>query len=146
MLIKDERQLCYYDGGVGTLVDPMSLTHLRKLLRRNLDAASGHSYRLFLFGFSRGAYTVRDADDRSRPDPYGPMHDELHKKGRKLLKLTLRRAWDDKRHRLVWRRPHFGTRRQIPEGSSIHRSVIVRRDRAALNYHPRFPASYDIID
>jgi uncharacterized protein (DUF2235 family) len=71
-------QLLYYDGGVGTLIDPMSMTRLRKWLRRNLDAAIGHSLRgnfcnayrflaehyqpgdrIFLFGFSRGAYTVR---------------------------------------------------------------------------------------
>lgn len=78
MLPRDERQIAYYDGGVGTLIDPTSITRWRKLLRRKLDAGIGHSLRdnfcqayrfiastynsgdrIYLFGFSRGAYTAR---------------------------------------------------------------------------------------
>jgi uncharacterized protein (DUF2235 family) len=77
-LVCDEGQLCYYDGGVGTLVDPTAITRIRKLIRRKIDLAIGYSLRdnfckayrflarryepgdrIFLFGFSRGAYTVR---------------------------------------------------------------------------------------
>lgn len=78
MLVRDESQLTYYDGGVGTLADPAAISAFRKVLSRRLDAAIGmgirdnfcHAYRflarnyqpgdkIFLFGFSRGAYTVR---------------------------------------------------------------------------------------
>jgi len=73
-----EEQVCYYDGGVGTLVDPTAISFLRKFIRRKIDMAIGYSLRdnfckayrflvrhyrpgdrIFLFGFSRGAYTVR---------------------------------------------------------------------------------------
>jgi uncharacterized protein (DUF2235 family) len=78
MLERDERQVAYYDGGVGTLVDPAAISVLRKYFSRRLDAAIGlrvrenviAAYRflvrtyqpgdqIYFFGFSRGAYTVR---------------------------------------------------------------------------------------
>jgi uncharacterized protein (DUF2235 family) len=78
MLERDQRQATYYDAGVGTLVDPAAISLLRKYLSRRLDAAIGlrvrdnviaacrflaRTYqpgdRIYLFGFSRGAYTVR---------------------------------------------------------------------------------------
>jgi uncharacterized protein (DUF2235 family) len=78
MLERDGRQVAYYDGGVGTLVDPAAISRVRKSLSRRLDAAIGlrvrenviAAYRflslnyqpgdrIYLFGFSRGAYTVR---------------------------------------------------------------------------------------
>ena len=78
MLERDQRQVTYYDAGVGTLVDPEAISVLRKYLSRRLDAAIGlrvrenaiAAYRflgrtyqsgdqIYLFGFSRGAYTVR---------------------------------------------------------------------------------------
>lgn len=74
----DGEQITYYDGGVGTLADPMSITAVRRLVRRRLDSAIGFSLRdnfceaysflarvyapedrIFIFGFSRGAYTAR---------------------------------------------------------------------------------------
>ncbi|CAG1005859.1 hypothetical protein PHYC_03269 [Phycisphaerales bacterium] len=74
----DQTQIGFYDPGVGTLGDPRILTPLRKQLRKRLDGAIGYSIRdnfieaysfiarhyqdtdrLFLFGFSRGAYTAR---------------------------------------------------------------------------------------
>lgn len=77
-LIRDERQIAYYDAGVGTLADPAAITRTRKLISRKLDSALGltvhenfcEAYRflartyqpddrIFLFGFSRGAYTLR---------------------------------------------------------------------------------------
>ena len=78
MLVRDDRQVAYYDGGVGTLVDPAAISTVRKYFSRRLDAAIGlrvrenviaayrflvRTYqpgdRIYLFGFSRGAYTVR---------------------------------------------------------------------------------------
>ncbi len=78
MLERDPRQVAYYDAGVGTLVDPAAISVARKFLSRRLDAAIGlrvrenviAAYRflvstyqagdqIYLFGFSRGAYTVR---------------------------------------------------------------------------------------
>jgi uncharacterized protein (DUF2235 family) len=78
MLERDQRQIGYYDSGVGTLADPAAISALRKYLSRQLDAAIGlrvrdnviaayrflaQTYqtgdRIYLFGFSRGAYTVR---------------------------------------------------------------------------------------
>jgi len=78
MLERDEGQVAYYDGGVGTLVDPAAISVFRKYLSRRLDAAIGlrvrenamaayrflaRTYqdgdRIYFFGFSRGAYTVR---------------------------------------------------------------------------------------
>jgi uncharacterized protein (DUF2235 family) len=72
------KQLLYYDPGVGTLPEPGVWTRLGKAVSRWLDLAFGtgltrkveaaYSYlmdwwepgdRVFLFGFSRGAYTVR---------------------------------------------------------------------------------------
>jgi uncharacterized protein (DUF2235 family) len=78
MLERNDRQLGYYDAGVGTLVDPAAISVFRKYFSRRLDAAIGlrvrenviAAYRflartyepedqMFFFGFSRGAYTVR---------------------------------------------------------------------------------------
>ena len=78
MLVRSDAQVCCYDGGVGTLSDPSAITALRRRIGRNLDAAVGLSIRdnfieayrwlslnyqpgdsVYLFGFSRGAYTVR---------------------------------------------------------------------------------------
>jgi uncharacterized protein (DUF2235 family) len=78
MLVRDPGQVLYYDAGVGTHADPTAQWPLRRLIRKRLDAAIGVSIRdnvvdayrflartfvdgdnIFLFGFSRGAYTVR---------------------------------------------------------------------------------------
>ena len=77
-LERDEAQLTYYDPGVGTLKDASALTWHRKMVRWVLDLAAAHSLRdnfieayafiarhynpgdrIFIFGFSRGAYTAR---------------------------------------------------------------------------------------
>jgi uncharacterized protein (DUF2235 family) len=71
-------QIAYYDPGVGTLGNPDALTGLRRRISRALDSMMGRGLRqnvieayesltnlyedgdrIFLFGFSRGAYTVR---------------------------------------------------------------------------------------
>ncbi len=78
MLERNERQIVYYDAGVGTLVNPAAISTFRKHLSKRLDAAIGlrvrenaiAAYRflartyepgdpVYFFGFSRGAYTVR---------------------------------------------------------------------------------------
>jgi uncharacterized protein (DUF2235 family) len=78
MLVRDQRQVAYYDPGVGTLVNPFAISRLRKRVGRRIDAAIGYRVRdnvvaaylflarnylpgdsIYLFGFSRGAYTVR---------------------------------------------------------------------------------------
>lgn len=78
MLVRDASQLIYYDAGVGTKADPTAQWPLRRFIRKRLDAAIGVSIRanvlegyrflmqhydagdrIFLFGFSRGAYTIR---------------------------------------------------------------------------------------
>ncbi|RNC81908.1 MAG: DUF2235 domain-containing protein [Phycisphaera sp.] len=78
MLIRNDDQIGYYDAGVGTQADPTAHTPLRRRLYKKLDAAVGLSIRdnvleaysflmrtysegdkIYLFGFSRGAYTVR---------------------------------------------------------------------------------------
>jgi len=41
MLERDDRQVAYYDGGVGTLVDPAAISTFRKHVSRRLDAAIG---------------------------------------------------------------------------------------------------------
>ena len=77
-LKRDESQLTYYDSGVGTLADPSMITDPGKAVAKQLDMATGHSvkrqvctaYRfltrnlsagdkIYLNGFSRGAYAVR---------------------------------------------------------------------------------------
>lgn len=77
-LERNDDQLTYYDAGVGTVSDPTRLTWWGKQLSRKLDMGIGHSVRenvckayrflcehydpgdqIYLFGFSRGAYTVR---------------------------------------------------------------------------------------
>jgi uncharacterized protein (DUF2235 family) len=77
-LIQSERQVCYYHPGLGTRGDPNALTKLAKLWTKALgmafgyglsrDLADAYSFvmaeyepgdRLFIFGFSRGAYTAR---------------------------------------------------------------------------------------
>lgn len=77
-LRRDAEQIAYYDGGVGTLVDPTTITCFQKFVRRKIDMAIGYSLRenfckayrflarhyepgdrIYLFGFSRGAYLVR---------------------------------------------------------------------------------------
>ena len=78
VLQRDTKQLTYYDAAVGTLLDPYSLSPYRKKLRLLFDMATGisirdnfceaysflvHNYeegdRIFIFGFSRGAFTAR---------------------------------------------------------------------------------------
>lgn len=79
MLTRDRaRQLIFYDAGVGTHADPTAQWPLRRRIQKHLDSAIAmsirghvidayrflvHHYadgdRVFLFGFSRGAYTVR---------------------------------------------------------------------------------------
>ncbi len=78
MLVRDENQHLYYDAGVGTKVDPTTLWWWRRRFLKQFDSAVGASIRsnvldayrfllhryepndnVFLFGFSRGAYTVR---------------------------------------------------------------------------------------
>lgn len=77
-LDRSAEQLAYYDAGVGTVADPTTLSWRGKQLSRKLDMGIGHSVRenvckayrflceryatgdrIYLFGFSRGAYTVR---------------------------------------------------------------------------------------
>ncbi len=77
-LERSDQQLAYYDAGVGTVADPTKLTWFGKQFSRKLDMGIGLSVRenacrcyrflcehyraedrVFLFGFSRGAYTVR---------------------------------------------------------------------------------------
>lgn len=76
--VQDPRQLVYYDPGVGTLPEPGVWTRAGKrmtalldsafalALNRRIEAAYGWltanwqpGDRIYLFGFSRGAYTVR---------------------------------------------------------------------------------------
>jgi hypothetical protein len=77
-LVKDESQLTFYDGGVGTLTNPQALTVPQRVALRLIDLGvatglrekvlNGYNFlvrnyqkddRIFLFGFSRGAYTAR---------------------------------------------------------------------------------------
>lgn len=77
-LRKDDSQLTYYSPGVGTVSDPTTKTAIGKWISRRIDLGFGLSLRenacniyqflvshyeegdrIFLFGFSRGAYTVR---------------------------------------------------------------------------------------
>ena len=78
MLVQDERQLVWYDPGVGTQGSPKALTALGRSATKLAGLAFGyglkdnvvdaytylmHNFeagdRIFLFGFSRGAYTAR---------------------------------------------------------------------------------------
>lgn len=75
---RDENHLAFYDGGVGTLNDPGKLTNTGRITMRLLDLAlatglrdkvlAGYLFlvnhyepgdRIYMFGFSRGAYTAR---------------------------------------------------------------------------------------
>lgn len=77
-LERSDSQVIYYDGGVGTLRDARELSWIGKRVGQALDLAAGFSIRehfleayeflckryqdgdrIFLFGFSRGAYTAR---------------------------------------------------------------------------------------
>lgn len=77
-LEQSERQIVYYDPGVGTLSNPMRISTVGKKISRGFRLATGsdmaenvmEAYRflsdnyeeddaIYLFGFSRGAYTVR---------------------------------------------------------------------------------------
>jgi uncharacterized protein (DUF2235 family) len=77
-VVRSERQLVYYDPGVGTLPEPDLLSKVHANVRRWISLATGfgltqnvqeaYTYlmdywqpgdKVFLFGFSRGAYTVR---------------------------------------------------------------------------------------
>jgi uncharacterized protein (DUF2235 family) len=73
-----EEQICFYDGGIGTLSNPQALSRFSRTFLRALDLGVATSLRdkvlrgyrflieqyedgdqIFLFGFSRGAYTAR---------------------------------------------------------------------------------------
>jgi uncharacterized protein (DUF2235 family) len=77
-LVRKDEQIAYYDCGVGTISDPTKLTRIGRYLNSGIDMAIGHSVRdnvcrayrflcqcyspgdkIYLIGFSRGAYTVR---------------------------------------------------------------------------------------
>lgn len=77
-LERSDRQLVMYDPGVGTIADPTKKTSIGKWYSRNFEMGLGLSVRenacntyrflcrnyqdgdrIFLFGFSRGAYTIR---------------------------------------------------------------------------------------
>ena len=77
-LKKDEQQIIFYDPGLGTFPDPAAITKLQKWFTKKLGAAIGYGFsknlavcyeflvehykpgdRIYLFGFSRGAYTAR---------------------------------------------------------------------------------------
>ncbi|ESK97887.1 hypothetical protein Moror_17316 [Moniliophthora roreri MCA 2997] len=79
-LLQDERQLTFYNSGIGTYANPSrkSLSHYKQVILHKLDLAFAwrferillsayrwlseryeHGDRIFLFGFSRGAYQVR---------------------------------------------------------------------------------------
>jgi uncharacterized protein (DUF2235 family) len=78
MVSQDAEQVGFYDPGVGTKADPTALWWWNRRLIKKFDAAVGEGIRanvldayrflvekyqpddnIFLFGFSRGAYTVR---------------------------------------------------------------------------------------
>ena len=78
MLVRDEQQVVFYDGGVGTIPNPDRITRHGRQISLYIDGAMGrtlqrhflNAYRflvrhyqpgdhIWLFGFSRGAYTVR---------------------------------------------------------------------------------------
>jgi uncharacterized protein (DUF2235 family) len=77
-LAQSDRQVCYYHPGLGTRGDPNALTKLAKVWTQVIGLAFGYGLsgnladaysfimseyepgdRLFVFGFSRGAYTAR---------------------------------------------------------------------------------------
>lgn len=76
--LKKDTQLCFYDGGIGTLTDPKALGRVSRTILKLLDLGSATSLRektlnaylflvrnykpgdrIYLFGFSRGAFTAR---------------------------------------------------------------------------------------
>lgn len=78
VLVRDSRQLAFYDPGLGTMASPRSQTKPAKILTKMLGLAFGYGLQrniedayeylvehyqpgdnVYLFGFSRGAYTVR---------------------------------------------------------------------------------------
>lgn len=78
MLVRDKEQIAFYDSGVGTLAHPDRITSWGRSVSRLFDSAMGlsiqhhflNAYRflsrhyepgdeIYLFGFSRGAYTAR---------------------------------------------------------------------------------------
>lgn len=78
MLVRDKEQIAFYDSGVGTLAHPDRITSWGRSISRLFDSAMGLSIRqhflkayrfltrhyepgdeIYLFGFSRGAYTAR---------------------------------------------------------------------------------------
>jgi len=78
MLVRDKSQVAFYDAGVGTNADPAAQWPLRRAISKKLDGGIGLSIRenvldayrflvdyyeegdcIYLFGFSRGAYSVR---------------------------------------------------------------------------------------
>ena len=88
MLVRDEQQVVLYDGGIGTIPNPDRITRYGRQISLYVDGAMGrtlqrhflNAYRflvrhyqpgdhIWLFGFSRGAYTVRAV--AAGPDPEG---------------------------------------------------------------------------
>jgi len=78
MLGRDDEQLVWYDAGVGTLASPKAITRVTRSLTKIAGLAAGYGLkhnvvagyqflmrhhepgdRIYLFGFSRGAYTAR---------------------------------------------------------------------------------------
>ena len=78
MLVRDDEQIAFYDSGVGTIANPDRITSWGRNVSKLFDSAMGLSIRhhflkayrflaqhyepedqIYLFGFSRGAYTAR---------------------------------------------------------------------------------------
>jgi uncharacterized protein (DUF2235 family) len=73
------------------------------------------------------------------PDPNAPMHDELRTRPWWwLAEIVPKRHYDWATQARDWR-VNLGRRRTIPEGSTLHESVLKR-----TGYAPRLPATYQV--
>lgn len=77
------------------------------------------------------------------PDPVGTMHDELAARAFwRLIQLVPRRAWDILAGERRWRWHPFESRREIPEGATVHASDLVRREKRPGEARPALPRRY----
>jgi uncharacterized protein (DUF2235 family) len=114
--VKDDRQLVYYDPGVGTMGARSATTRAGGLVlghgvRENVEEAYGvlmRAYqpgdRIFIFGFSRGAYTARALTGMLRTvGLLRPGADNLVPYAMKLYAKGGRRGQTEAAERAFWR-------------------------------------------
>lgn len=160
-LVQDrERQVAYYHPGLGTMEPPGALIGIARLVTKMLGKAFGYGLQadvrdtyvflmsvfesgdqVFLFGFSRGAYTVRAVASLLR------MYGLIRKGNEPLVPYAIRMLIAiNKLHQRASRRPNRKSNRAHAQRQEyFKRAAQFRRTFSVTDCKPRFVGVWDTI-